>query len=239
MLAHRGWRYRTRVDPDEIGWLRRVLRPGDVAVDVGAYKGGYTYWMRRAVGDSGAVVAFEPQPEQAEYLRRCTRDFGWTNVQVEEVALSDAPGTARLYRPGAEPSPAASLDAASLPPAPVAREVTVDTLDRRLEALGVATRVSLLKCDVEGHELEVFRGAERTLTEDGPPVLFECESRHLHGHDMADVFAHLEALGYRGSFFWRGERLDVANFDPARHQVEGRRPYANNFVFTPAVAVEG
>ena len=37
--------------------MRSVLRHGDVAVDVGAYKGGYTYWMREAVGDAGTVFS--------------------------------------------------------------------------------------------------------------------------------------------------------------------------------------
>ena len=50
--------------------MRSVLRHGDVAVDVGAYKGGYTYWMREAVGDAGTVFAFEPQPELAYYPPR-------------------------------------------------------------------------------------------------------------------------------------------------------------------------
>ena len=38
--------------------------------------------------------------------------------------------------------------------------------------------VSLIKCDVEGHEGEVFRGAEQLLRQDRPILLFECEQRH-------------------------------------------------------------
>ena len=46
-----------------------ALSEGDRAVDVGANKGSYTFWMRRAVGAGGRVHAFEPQPELAAYLR--------------------------------------------------------------------------------------------------------------------------------------------------------------------------
>lgn len=235
-LAQRGWRYRTRVDRDEIRWLRGVLRPGDVAVDVGAYKGGYTYWMRRSVGEAGAVLAVEPQAAPAGYLRRRVVDFGWDNVHVDEVALSSAPGTARLRLPGVEPSPAASVVGASLPDGGVEYGVRLDTLDAVVARRAREAPVRLVKCDVEGHELEVFRGASYTLEHDRPHVLFECEARHLVGHTMRDVFGHLEALGYRGSFFLGGERLDVGAFRASEHQMEGRRPYVNNFVFTAAAA---
>lgn len=210
-----------------------VLRPGDVAVDVGAFKGGYAYWMRRVVGDQGTVLAFEPQPEAVSRLHRYVSAFAWANVNVVECALSAAPGDATLMVPGEGASPAASLIGASLPPVPRSYTVTVDTLDRYLAAHAPASRVRFIKCDVEGHELDVFRGAERTLREHRPSILFECEARHLHGVTMQDVFAHLNGLGYQGTFFWRGAIMDVVHFDVRVHQLEGRRPYANNFAFVP------
>lgn len=213
--------------------MRNVLRQGDVAVDVGAYKGGYTWWMRRLVGEAGRVLAVEPQPGMAGYLRRCVDDFAWTNVRVEEVALSSQPGLGELRLPGAEASPAASLVGASLPPGGRSYEVRIDTLDRLVDAWAPRAPVRLVKCDVEGHELGVFHGAERTLRRDRPLLLFECEARHLGGRDMRDVFGWLEDLGYRGTFFWRGERLAVGAFDVPTHQVEGRKPYGNNFIFVP------
>ena len=226
-------RYYGRVDPDEIHWMRSVLKPGDVAIDVGAYKGGYTYWMRRAVGESGLVLCFEPQPSMAAYLKRCVRDFGWTNVAVEELALSSAEGVRALYVPHRKASPGASLVGASLPTGSQGYQVRIGTLDRALEQWPREVPVRLIKCDVEGHELDVFLGARRTLETDRPFILFECEARHLAKHSMADVFGYLEGLGYAGSFFYGGERIDVGAFDVDRHQVEGRRPYGNNFLFTP------
>lgn len=233
-LAHRARRYRRRVDPDEIRWMTAALRPGDLAIDVGAHKGGYLYAMRRAVGRSGAVIAFEPQPEPASYLRQCVLDFEWSNVTVVERALSSGPGARTLWRPADGPSPAASLGGASLPPGPRGCEVQVDTLDRALASLRPARPVRLLKCDVEGHELEVFLGAAETLAEHRPLILVECEARHAPERPVGDVFAHLRALGYEGAFFWRGARHDVSDFELGRHQIEGRRPYVNSFVFEPS-----
>jgi FkbM family methyltransferase len=192
------------------------------------------YAMREAVGGSGAVVAFEPQPELASYLRRCVLDFDWSNVMVVERALSSAAGVRTLWRPADVPSPAASLDGASLPPGPRGIQVAVDALDGALASLLPGRPVRLLKCDVEGHELEVLRGAAETLGAYRPLILLECEARHAPERPVREVFSHLEHLGYEGSFFWRGGRHHLAAFDAARHQVEGRRPYVNSFVFEPS-----
>lgn len=237
-LVHRGWRYRWRVDPDEIRWLRSVLGPGDIAVDIGAYKGGYTYWMRREVGSSGAVIAFEPQPRLCSYLEDCVAAFEWRNVTVVGCALSSEPGRRTLLIPGAPTpseatSPGASLLGASLPSGSRGYAVDVDTLDRVLADRAPGAPVRLVKCDVEGHELDVFLGARETIERHRPLILFECEARHDPDRSVADVFEHLRSLGYRGSFFLHGEELPVDRLDLEAHQVEGRRPYVNNFVFVP------
>ena len=59
--------------------------------------------------------------------------------------------------------------------------------------------MSFIKCDVEGHELEVFRGAEALLARDKPTLLFEC---HDDEADRGDLFEYLIGLGYDGYFFY-------------------------------------
>jgi FkbM family methyltransferase len=167
-------------------------------------------------------------------LRRYVAAFAWRNVSVEECAVSSEAGTRPLLVPGDGVTPAASLVGASLPPGPRAHPVSVDTLDRYLGAHPPRGRVALLKVDVEGHELDVFLGAHATLARHRPALLFECEARHLRRVTMEDVFDHLSDRGYHGWFFERGQLVDVTRFDRGTHQVEGRRPYVNNFVFLPA-----
>lgn len=211
--------------------MREFLSPGDVVVDAGAYKGGYTYWMRRHVGTSGQVFAFEPQPELAEFVRRAMEAFSWSNVHVEQAGLSARRGEGTLHVPNARPSQRASLGEASTAGSVRSYKVRLESLDEFLTKYCQDCRVALIKCDVEGHEFDVFRGAERVLKSDRPSLLFECEARHRRGGLVDDVFEYLQLLGYRGSFFWAGKLRDVRDFDVAEHQVEGRRPYANNFLF--------
>ena len=100
-----------------------------------------------------------------------------------------------------------------------------------------ATRSTLLKIDVEGAELGVFKGAERILRQHAPLLVFECENRHLAPGNVGEVFSWLETLGYRGSFICRNRLKPLSQFDAGVHQrPHGEwfwksRDYCNNFVF--------
>src|SRR3990172_11120183 len=98
-LFFRAWRYRLRTDPGEIAFLRSCIRPGQTAIDVGAHKGAYTYWMHARVGRSGRVFAFEPLPHLAAYLRHIQMVFPLRRLTVVEAALSDTAGEASLFMP--------------------------------------------------------------------------------------------------------------------------------------------
>ena len=162
-LLYRAYRYRWKNDPAEIAFVRAQVRPGAIAIDVGAHKGGYTYWLARGVGPTGRVYAFEPQPQLAHNLQR---SFDPARVTVENAGVSDHEGAMQLHIPtDGRPSPGASLEATSTATATGhAIEVRVIALDRYLSDLpGRGQAVGFLKCDVEGHELHVFRGAEQML----------------------------------------------------------------------------
>jgi len=209
--------------------MQRLLTAGAVAVDVGAHKGAYTWWMRRAVGETGKVYAFEPQPRLAEDLRALVSGSGYRNVIVENLGLSSAAGRMMLNVPGGATSPGASLE----PSAEGARSFAVDvtTLDEYFDG-DESRRIRLLKCDAEGHEMEVFKGAQRLLAEAGPCLLFECERRHRRSGSVEEVFNFLQGLGYRGWFVERRGCRDIGQFDPEVHQARGGTPgYVNNFLF--------
>ena len=199
-LIYRAHRYRWKLDPAEIKFMRAHARPATTAIDIGAHKGGYSYWMARAVGPQGLVIAFEPQPELAARLR-CS--FGHRhNVIIENLGLSNQCGQLTLNVPGPGPSPGASFETTAVTSDSIRKiNVDVSTLDARLAQ--PHPRVSFIKCDVEGHELNVFMGAERTFREERPSLLFECEQRHHGNRDTAEVFNYLGGLGYRGFFLFR------------------------------------
>lgn len=237
-MIWRAWRYRLRLDPAEIAFVRRHLQPGDTAIDIGAHKGAYTWWMARAVGPGGRVISFEPQPALAERLaglaagaalRRALRP-----VEVHPIAISDVQGRAILHIDGPTPTPGATLGE------PNADDRTDDGAHRHLVktttldawlAEDAGPPPSLIKIDVEGHESAVFAGAEKTLREHRPALLFECERRHHGGDSIAPIFERLHEVGYTGWFARQRRWFPIDEFEPDRDQVAGRRPYVNNFLF--------
>jgi hypothetical protein len=119
-------------------------------------------------------------------------------------------------------------------------EVATVTLDA---ALGDdADRVSFVKIDVEGHELPLLHGAQRTLATARPALLVEIEHRHS-GRQMTDTFEHLAGLGYVASAIGPGGLVPLDEFDLERDQLayldggfqgEMPREYVHDFLFVPA-----
>jgi len=230
----RAWTYRLKSDRGEIKSIIDNLSPGDIAIDIGANKGGYTYWMAKSVGHEGKVIAFEPQPDIANYIRKFFDATVYKSVVIEPIGLSSRQGECRMTIPetGKKYSPGASFEVR-------ARDgfhsfmVKVDTLDSYCN-VNKLRPLRFIKCDVEGHELEVFKGSETVLREDKPVILFECEARHLSGFGISDVFSYLNGLGYTGYFFMGKKLLPVSMFDEKIHQAKwGETFYFNNFLFKP------
>jgi len=229
-LIYRAWRYRLRLDRAEIAFVRSRLASKQTAIDIGAHKGAYTYWMQKGVGDSGQVIAFEPQPQLACRLESLRRGFGWRQVTILQAGLSNQRGSFDLHIPRGGPSPGATLTTSHQLGDCDTLQVRVETLDGVLNAMK-AGPVSLIKCDVEGHELEVFQGAESVLKTDRPALLFECEERHHADGCIEPVFDYLRSLGYQGYYFHQGRQEPIATFNAEKLQQPGQTPYINNFAF--------
>ncbi|CCE02055.1 FkbM family methyltransferase [Bradyrhizobium sp. STM 3809] len=223
-------RSRLRDHRTELAELRHHIRPGDIVCDVGANKGSFLYWLARWSAP-GRVIAFEPQPDLADGLARMCSQFALDNVVVEPRAAFSCTSRKTLFVPDGH-QPGASL----LQPAERSKAIAVQTvaLDDYLPANG---HVSAIKIDVEGAELDVLRGAERTLRRCRPLLVVECDRRLATLARMKQTFALLLGLGYRGEFLARGRLRPLSAFDPEIHQrADGewfwkRKDYCNNFVF--------
>lgn len=230
-LMYRAWRYRLRVERPEVLFMLRHLSPGQTAVDVGAHKGAFTYWMNRLVGPSGQVLAFEPIPQLAAYLRQVKEALGLENLTVVESALSKQCDVLDLHLPASGHLGPATLanhteSVSSVP-------VRAETLDGFCHDHGHRP-IHFIKCDVEGHELEVFQGAETILREDRPTLLFECADCFHEDGQIGRVLPYLQGMGYRGYFFFRGQMCPVSEFRVERHQACPKDPdWCANFAFLP------
>ena len=237
-FIYRGLKARYRDQRAELRALLAALSPADVAVDIGAHKGSYLWSLSRAV-PHGRAVAFEPQPQLADYLLRACRAAGLDNVVVEASGVSDRSGVLQLAVPGeGTHSPGASLEAA-VREREACRIIEVKTASLDEYFSGETAKIGAIKIDVEGHELRVLHGAAGVIEAHRPTILCECEERHASGDHVAAVLDFMAGRNYRGFFVDRSKLRPVAEFDVRIHQKqEGDRfwdapGYCNNFLFTP------
>lgn len=176
-------------EPDETSYLRRVLRPGDTFVDVGAHVGYFSVLAAACVGPSGRVVAVEPELRNLKLLQRNLAlngshqaeilpfaahcDRGWMSLQLDE----ENRGGHRL--------------------APLKKDlplVRCVRLDDVLEG-----RVDVVKVDVQGFDLEAVQGLERTIAANpSMTILVELSPLELSLRQVAveEVLASYEQQGF-------------------------------------------
>ncbi len=203
-MRHRFLRCRYKSEAPSIRFLLEAPLAGGTLVDVGANVGVFAYYLSRVAGPSGKVYAFEAQPELGPHLEAVAASFGLANVTVVNRGLSSRAGMLKMQRTKAGSGQASFHHAASDDLEEI--EIPVITLDSFFADTPHAP-IRFIKCDVEGHELEVFRGAEGILREDGPVLLFECHDAQAR---QGELFGFLAGLGYDGVFF-HVDRADHAS----------------------------
>lgn len=147
----------------------RVVSPGAVVVDAGAHIGVHTVLLAH-LASSGRVYAFEPAAQSHRFLVDNVERNGLTNVVATHVALGDSPGTTTLSFDPRWPAGAFVAEHFSEHETESVERVR---LDDWLEEHGVE-RVDVIKLDVEGSELRVLDGAQRTLERTRPRLVVEC-----------------------------------------------------------------
>ncbi|MEX2496237.1 MAG: FkbM family methyltransferase, partial [Woeseia sp.] len=151
--------------------------------------------------------------------------FGLDNLQVVNKGLSSSPGVMRMRRSRAGSGMASFHFGRDDELEEI--EIAVTTLDGCL-AGSVGGPVRFIKCDVEGHELEVFKGAAGILRRDGPVLLFEC---HHNEAEEGSLFSFLSELGYDGAFF----QVEPADHRNLLRRTRGRYVHFSEFSRHPYV----
>lgn len=169
--------------------LALLLQPGDVFVDVGANVGLYSATLGRVsqLLPDNRVVAIEANPDTANRLRETLRD---AHAEIINVALSER--DAELEFVTGVTSGVFSASAGD------DNGTTVRVPCRTFDSLALPAGDLVVKIDVEGHELQVLRGAEQTLSAGRVKVLY------VDGYSSSDVPQLLRDRGFR---FYDGRTL--------------------------------
>lgn len=199
-------------EPAESAIVRRLLRDGDLAVDVGANLGWFSILMANCVGRRGLVLAIEPTPPIRRRLQSNLSANPSLNIRVLPVAIGSSAGVAEIHMFEELPHGHASLSNLGRGD-DVTFEVEIKRLDDLIQPGG--RMPTLIKVDVEGSELDVLRGAHGLLSTQSPPMwMLEVN------HQTSSSFGYtppmlLDAL--RGYHDYRTFRLAEGDLSPERN----------------------
>lgn len=184
--------------------LPRLLRRGDVAIDIGANLGYYTCPMADIVGAEGRVYAVEPVPVIYTVLKRNVS--GRSNVSLMNYALGEQEcqtqmandsvaeagyfGTGRNFISGGELSGEAI-------------HFTVQ-MRRGSELFGSLERLDFIKCDIEGYERVVIPELRPIIEKHHPTVLIETD-----GQTRRQIIEIFSQMGYRAFMLEGGREVEL------------------------------
>lgn len=200
---HIDWQlYFTGEFEPQIGVLIRcLLKPGDVAIDVGANIGTHTLEMAAAIGPTGKVYSFEPNALVRSCMFENIRLNGFDRiVDVRSQALGEVRGRAFLRVPVEEDQTysnqgLSSLVALDTPHREV--EVEAEKLDAFIDAR-LLSQLTMVKIDTQGYDAKVIRGMSRCLTRLSPVIIFEYEAWAWKQADesISDLAKWIGKFGY-------------------------------------------
>ena len=233
-LLHRVYKY-SKSDKGEFAFIKKSIKKGDFVFDIGAHKAGYLYYMLEQVGKQGQVFGIEPQSILFTYLQKLKSLFDWNNVVIENIALSNISGQSNLYLPtqlnGKLSSPSATIvEHDNDINFQSTEKVIITTLDAYCEKHQLIPH--FLKVDVEGNELNVFKGAENILKKYRPKILVEIEARHIGKEQVMETIHYLVSLGYQGKIIQGNNFIPISEFTFEKFQdFSNKATYCNNFIF--------
>jgi FkbM family methyltransferase len=188
-------------EEDELLFIKKFLRESDYFLDVGANIGFYSLHAAQIVGLEGKVFAFEPTPKTFSRLLENVRINKFENtISCHNIGLSENKGILKLnvstdghdaWNTFASPTYDYFTNQIDIP---------VNTLDDVLISNNIdVKKISLIKVDVEGWEVFVFRGAENFLkAEDSPALLVEFteEFAFSAGTSCHELYDLIKSYGY-------------------------------------------
>ncbi|MFC5270648.1 FkbM family methyltransferase [Adhaeribacter terreus] len=177
----------------ELFFLKKIIRPGFICIDIGANLGYYSTFLSKLAGPQGRVLAVEPIPLFQQIWKDNVKASGVDNLELLPYALGSENGVIQMGTPERN----GLLHHGMTKVVSSADEKYAHFYDVSMkipdELFAGLERLDFVKCDVEGFEYQVFSNMQATLTKYKPLIQTE-----LNGDENRDnVIGLLEKLGYR------------------------------------------
>jgi len=210
----------------EIALLERFIKPGMKVLDIGANVGSHTLAFSKAVGPTGLVLAFEPQPMIFGLLAANVIENNAANVLAFNAAVGSAPGW--LDMPNINYAQPNNYGALRMSPFLAGQEQEVNRTPvpvHRLDDLKAAASAHVIKIDVEEMEASVLAGARGLIAKSRPIMLVENE---LPGEASEAALKLLFEMEY--DVYWQAASIfDPNNFNHNKKNMFQKQACLNMF----------
>ncbi len=226
---------------DDLKVIKSIVADGDYVIDVGANIGVYTKFFSEWVGISGRVYSIEPIPLTCKILRYNVKKLSLENVEILNCAISNANGVVTLeipsYKSGGRNFYQAKIIDENREKINAENNfklfMKVKVNSRTLDTLcsEIKNKISFIKCDIEGHEINCIKGAKTLIRNSKPAWLIEISGDPDKLKSPAQQLFHLlnhegyEAYWYDGAvlnrrkvgdrsinyFFLTSKHLEILN----------------------------
>jgi FkbM family methyltransferase len=195
-----------KFEKDETDYMCKVLKKGDVFIDIGSNIGLFSLIASKIVGDEGKVLCFEPSPLTFSRLKENVTINNFNNLDIRNLGLSDAIGELTFYVSNNGYDAWNSFSPSKDNKLELSINVPVSTLDFELNEID-KSKIKLVKIDVEGWEKFVLQGAKDFLTNFNPIVMVEFTEQNTFnsGYPVYDIFDIMENFGYTWYRLNKGE----------------------------------
>lgn len=184
---YRAHKYAKKSSP-ELNLIKYFCEKQKISLDVGANLGLFTYFLQKY---SHEVFAFEPNPYPLRYLYSLVGN----NTSILPIAVGSRDQTIELNIP--KNRKGWSSNGASLKKIDINSGIKLKVICRKIDSLSFEN-VGLIKIDVEGFEIDVLKGAVRTINEQKPNMIIENEI--IHQKNPMELLKLIIGFGYQVYF---------------------------------------
>jgi FkbM family methyltransferase len=175
-----------------IRFVRSLISPGMVCLDIGANIGCFTLPLAWGAGPSGKVLSYEPRTDLYQRLQKNCALNHLAQVQSFCFALSDKNGEFPLFIESAADCNKGKSSLVKMESHGITTEMKIVVKDAAQEpSLTSLDRCDFIKIDTEGHESTILKSLQWLLVKFRPKILFEFSPEHwaFHGQPTLDPIA--------------------------------------------------
>ena len=189
-----------------------------VFVDIGANFGIYSIIASKLIGEKGKVYSFEPNKNEVKKFNKNLKlNRAYTNnINLIEKAVGSYSGKTSFFIPESYKGAYGSIKKPNISENCLKVELPITSIDEFVKSNDIS-KIDLIKIDVEGNELDVLKGAIKSIHKFKPIILMEVSDRRtkVYGYKAKELCNTLLNLKYKLFLpIFSKNKIKLKNFEP-------------------------